>query len=32
VADLRGEALQAGAGQGDRLQELGVAVASDDLR
>ena len=31
VADLRGEALQAGAGERDRLQQLGVAVAGDDL-
>ena len=32
VADLGREALQAGAGQRDRGQQLGVAVARDDLR
>jgi len=32
VADLRREALQAGAGERDRLQQFGVAVARDDLR
>ena len=31
VADLGGEALEPGAGQRDRLQQLGVAVARDDL-
>ena len=31
VADLGGEALEAGAGERDRLQQLGVAVARDDL-
>ena len=32
VAELGGEALQAGAGEGDRGQQLGVAVAGNDLR
>ena len=32
VADLGREALEAGAGERDRLQQLGVAVARDDLR
>ena len=32
VADLGREALEAGAGQRDRLQQLGVAVARHDLR
>src|ERR1044072_95687 len=32
VADLRREALGAGGRRRDRLQELGVAVAGDDLR
>ncbi len=32
VADLRGEALDPGAGERDRLEQLGVAVARDDLR
>ncbi len=31
MADLGGEALQARAGQGDRLQQLGVPVTGDDL-
>ena len=31
VADLGREALEAGAGERDRLQHLGVAVARDDL-
>ena len=31
VADLGGEALEAGAGQRDRLEQLGVAVARHDL-
>ena len=31
VADLGREALEAGAGERDRLQQLGVAVARDDL-
>ena len=31
VADLGREALQPGAGERDRLQQLGVAVARDDL-
>src|SRR3954469_5005594 len=32
VADLGREALEPGAGQRDRLQQLGVTVARDDLR
>ena len=32
VADLGGEPLEPRAGQRDRLQQLGVAVARDDLR
>ena len=32
VADLGREALEAGAGERDRAQQLGVAVARDDLR
>ena len=32
VADLGGEALEPGAGERDRRQHLGVAVARDDLR
>ena len=32
VADLGREALEPGAGERDRLQQLGVAVARDDLR
>ena len=32
VADLGREALEAGARQRDRLQQLGVAIARDDLR
>ena len=32
VADLGREPLEPGAGERDRLQELGVAVARDDLR
>ena len=31
VADLGREALEPGAGERDRLQQLGVAVARDDL-
>ena len=32
MADLEGEALQAGAGAGDRGEQCGVAVAGNDLR